>query len=184
MKPTEPFSFGCRIVAEFDDDARAFAQAEAEFVPVKVPPTPGVPMTWGPTLQPPSSPFSEEVAAAAKKIWLKVIRRFTEPVPGKKGRLRVMHSERPNSGSIIVEYGRCLASTGRVGDREGMAQGHELEVTDKLFLTLYRTTRLPPTQHRGYDEDCITPIPWAEIANIRFEVIRPLTEGEQDSKAS
>jgi hypothetical protein len=35
MNSTGPFGVGCRIIAEFDEDASAFADTQAEFVPVR-----------------------------------------------------------------------------------------------------------------------------------------------------
>jgi hypothetical protein len=81
----------------FDEDASSFATGESEFVAVPPEPRPG---------PGPFTPPTEEAAAAARKFWLQIIRRFTEPVAGKKGRVRVTDSSEPAArGEVLVEHG-------------------------------------------------------------------------------
>src|SRR5438105_1529004 len=122
MSANEPATVGCRIVAEFDDDAAAFAAAAPELVPVAAPEGNARPLP---------AALSEETAAAAKKSWLRIIRRFTEPVPGKKRRLRVLDSEEPNRGEIVIEFGRSPGQPARC------LSGYELDAADKLCLSLF-----------------------------------------------
>src|SRR4051812_9840051 len=134
MKPAGPVGVGCLIVGEFDDDASGFGQEAAEFVPVTGRPSTGPHWSPGAGLLPvPLSPFTEAAAAAARKGWLKIVRRFTEPVPGKKKRLRVVGSEPGNRGKIFVEFGGRFLWGGESKSPEKSASGCELEVTDKLF---------------------------------------------------
>jgi hypothetical protein len=170
MEPVPPLSIGGHIIAEFEDDAGAPAQGpgavsvgaatvSAQAMPADVPPA--------------YAPPSEEAAAEARRFWAEVIRRHTEAVPGIEGRLRVLDSAGPNRGVIVVEHVRAEDGAALV-----LRQGCELDVADAFCLTLVdRKGPVPlegaPSSRQGIKES-VTPIPWTEIRNIRFEVIRPL----------
>jgi hypothetical protein len=168
VKSIPASGIGCRIIREFDDDASTFAQAEPEFVRVEAlsakflagPPSPTTPAFLPPT---------PKALAAAKKFWVKIIRRFTESVPAMKGRLRVRDSGAPNRGRIDVAYGRYPATVGN------HRSGHELDVSDKLCLTLFHDEE--PTGRAGdkghWVREVSIPIPWTEIVNIQFAIMRP-----------
>jgi hypothetical protein len=179
VKPDTPVGIGCRIIGEFDDDASGFAEAEPEFVSSQA--------TSGPLLAAPAGtptpaavpPPSAEALAAAKKFWVKVIRRFTEPVPAKKGRLRVRDSGDPNRGSIEV---RCATYRLVVGNDRAR---HELDVSDKQCLTLFQSET--PAREKGeqpWVKELSVPIPWTEIANIQFVVWRSTQGGRRAGKSA
>jgi hypothetical protein len=175
---------GIRIVAQFDDDASNFSEAESEIVPISsrkenttTAPSDGLNCVF--------LASSEEASVAAKRFWLKVIRRHAEPVPDKKGRLRVRDAEEPNRGVVKVEYGRPSAK--RRG-RHKSCSGCELDVTDKTCLTIF--ARDDEDVHRTdgkslrWIKETIIPIPWTELAEIRFEINRPLPELRTQQPAS
>jgi hypothetical protein len=168
VNSTPPFGIGCRIIGEFDDDASGFAVAEPEFVALEAPSTRLLAVPSGATTQVAVAPPSATALAAAKKFWVKVIRRFTEPVSARKGRLRVRDSGEPNRGSIEVRCGGYRLIVGNDRAR------HELDVSDKQCLTLFQNEE--PTQiddEHQWAKELSIPIPWTEIANIQFTVWRP-----------
>jgi hypothetical protein len=170
---TNTDTISCRIIGEFDVDASAFAEGEPEFVTVD---TPAQRWVAGPAGVSAPARFvlpSDEALAAAKKFWLKVICRFTEPVPGNKSRCRVRDSGEPNRGAIEIDCGRYVPAASL---RRDISWGHELDVSDKQCLTIFRHEG--PMCWTG-DEDrrvreLAMPIPWTEIVNIQFEVRRPV----------
>src|SRR5262249_23675993 len=146
-----------------------FASAEAEFVPVGTPPVPRALTAPAAAGECPPSPPTEEAAAAARKFWLKAIRRFTEPVPEKKGRLRVRHSGNARRSAIRVETRRVI-SDGRGVSYPQRVRGDEADVADKLFLLLFAEERDP--DGGGEVTQSTTAIPWTDIGNVSFEVTR------------
>jgi hypothetical protein len=177
MNPTPPHGIGCRLIAEFEDDAGTFTEGEAEFVAVEPPSTRGLAVSAGSRLYIPFIPPTDEALATAKKFWLKVIRRFTESVPGKKGHCAVRDSAEPNQGRIVVEYG-TTCETHVESARRYFAEGYELDFSDKSCLTLFSQEgpdpSLPYSAHQVKDK--IIPIPWSEIVQIQFEVRRPASQ--------
>jgi hypothetical protein len=176
MNPAPSFSTGCRIVAEFDDDASSFADAEPEFVPVEAPPVP----TLATLLQSAFLTTSEEAAVAAKKQWLRVIRRFTKPDPGTKRHLRLPDSEEPEGSQVEVEYGR-----GAVGERPLCQAGSRVDASDKFFLVLYRTEAV--AGRSGEDGSWVTEkaihIPWTEIICLGVSVRRRIDTKQKSGTA-
>jgi hypothetical protein len=168
MKPVPSLSIGGHIIAEFEDDAGAApaaGTARAQTVSAEAV-----------QLDAACAPPGEDPAAAARRFWVEVIRRHTEDVPGSAGRLRVRDSSEPNRGVIVVE---------QAGDA-APRQGCELDVADALCLTLVDREGPVPLEvadssRQGIKESA-TPIPWAEIRNIRFEVIRPLDPGAKPAE--
>lgn len=163
---TSPSStVGCPIIAEFEDDASKCTPVEPEYVslPVAGPEAAGQPLF---------APPRAEAAAAAKKFWLKILRRFTESVPGKKGRLRVADAAAPDEGRIVVECGRPLVGRDREGGELGARAGDEVDFADKYYLVLFgrRLLVLPDGQARLAESS--TPVLWTDVVNIRFEVER------------
>jgi hypothetical protein len=168
MEPDPTISISGRILAEFVDDAKDCMPTEAEFVPVPIVPRPATQVLSRPGLQDAFSPPIEEAATAAKKFWLKIIRRFTEPVPGKKGRLRARDSAEPNRGRITIECARRSAVK--------LFSGSELDISDKLCVTLFVNDKpVPSSGHGGgqrWVRESAIPVPWTEVVNIRFKVDR------------
>jgi hypothetical protein len=164
MKPVPPLSIGGHIIAEFEDDAGA-APAESAAGAARALTVSAEAVQLDAACAPPG----EDPAAAARQFWIEVIRRHTEEVPESAGRLRVRDSAEPNRGVIVVEQAGIAAA---------LRQGCELDVADALCLTL--VDREGPVPLEGADssrqgiKESATPIPWVEIRNIRFEVIRPL----------
>jgi hypothetical protein len=155
VTPTPPFGIGCRILAEFDDDASACAEAEAEFVPVQP--------THGKLAAVAFSPPAERLIA--KELWLKVIQQYTEPVPGDGNRLQVRDSGQPKSGSIEVRYGI---------DTHHHASATVLDVTGDRCLVLLR---IDSREDAGRGKVKVTngylSIPWNEIVELQFHVYEP-----------
>jgi hypothetical protein len=159
---------------EFEDDAGAFVAAETESV--RLPPVvarlPVSDKAAGDVALP-----SPQQASAAKKVWVPIIRRCTEPVPGAKSHLRPRNAGAPNRGRILIEYER---SSGR-----GQLSGCELDISDKLFLLLL--SRDEPRQNIADGAgalDAATPILWTEIVSVRFETERPLAPTASNAQAS
>ena len=124
----------------------------------------------------PLLPSSGE-AATAKKAWLPIIRRCTEAVSERKGHLRPSDAASPNRGRIHVEYQSAY--------RFGKLSGYELDISDKMCLLLL--SRDEPERNGAAKNGVIessTPILWTEIANIRFEVERPLLSTPHSANAS
>jgi hypothetical protein len=177
MEPVPPLSIGGHIIAEFEDDAGA------------APPQPAPENARALTVSAEAmqvdaacAPPSEDANAAARRFWVEVIRRHTEAVPGSENRLRVRDSAEPNRGLIIVEHVRA-----EDGAMLMLRQGCELDMADTFCLTL--VDREGPIRLEGSlscrqgIKESTTPIPWTEIRNIRFEVIRPLDPGLDTGKA-
>src|SRR5262249_50915200 len=105
MEPVPPLSIGGHIIAEFEDDAAghephsAPAAGTGQGGAAAIPPVPV-------DANPPPAPPSEGAAVAAKRFWMEVIGRHTEPIPGSETRLRVRGSAEPNRGVIVVEHGQ------------------------------------------------------------------------------
>jgi hypothetical protein len=172
LDPSLAPTIGCRIIAEFDDDAGAFASAEPEYVPLPkaagAMPGPAPEAAAAPAFSPPS----RAAASAAKKCWLKVLHRFTKHVPEKKNRLRLPDAE-PGAGRILVE---CSLPASRSGAESRTWAGDEVDVADKDYLVLFgrrAVDRRPedPGSHLRIAESSI-PVLWTDIVNIRFEVER------------
>jgi hypothetical protein len=164
MEPVPPLSIGGHIIAEFEDDAGAappqHAPESARALTVSAEAV---------QVDAACAPPNEDASAAARRFWVEVIRRHTEAVPGSESRLRVLDSAEPNRGLIVVE---------QAGTAAVQRQGCELDVADALCLTLVDREGPVPLEgvassRQGIKESA-TPIPWTEIRNIRFEVIRPL----------
>lgn len=157
MTPTPPFGVGCRIIAEFDDDASACAEAEAEFVPVQSPHGKLTAVAFPPPV--------ERAFATAKELWLKVIQQYTEPIPEDGNRLQVRGSGEPKAGSIEVRYGI---------DTHHHASATVLDVTGDRSLVLLRIDSREDTGRgtvkvtNGY-----LSIPWNEIVELQFHVYEP-----------
>jgi hypothetical protein len=120
---------------------------------------------------------SPEQAAAAKKAWLPIIRRCTETVSERRGHLRPSDATQPNRGRIHIQYER------RHG--YGTVSGYEIDISDKMCLLLF--SRDEPERSGATKNGVIessTPILWTEIANIRFEVERPLLSTPHSANAS
>jgi hypothetical protein len=85
--------------------------------------------------------------------------------------------EEPDRGEITVECGGAFPGLPRL-ERSGRGEfrGDELDVADKLCLTLFARSQ----PHRPADdpagrvrvEEVIFPIPWTEIVHIHFSVRR------------
>src|SRR3954451_2811767 len=72
--------------------------------------------------------------ATAKKAWLRVLARFTEPVPGQEGRIRVrVNAAQGESGAISIER----RAEGAAGSRYREYAGAELDVGDELVLIVF-----------------------------------------------
>src|SRR5258707_1015073 len=100
MEPNHAASVSGRIVAEFQDDASQFLSGEPEFVPSLAPSAPMNSVAlkaWS------LAPCFYEIAALAKKAWMRVISRFTEPVQGDGSRVRVRVNTESESGKVCVE---------------------------------------------------------------------------------
>jgi hypothetical protein len=151
VEPTTSVSLGCRIVAEFDE-TNILPDSEEEFVPLPVRPHDRFLL------------YSADAAATARTFWLKVIRRYTERVPGKRNHLRVRDVAAEADGRIIVEHG--------VEHRSSKA-GSELDVSDKLCLTLFDTNESRSSSGEETRTTHTIPIPWTEILNVRFEITSP-----------
>ena len=186
MNSTPPSAIGCRIVGEFDDDARDFA--EAEFVPpdaLLARPSDAPSLVAG---RPAFLPPSEEALAAARQFWLKVIRRFTEPVPGRKRYVRVRDSGVPNRGRIEVDCGRGWAGLSDLDASRlprNHLSAHELDVSDKLCLVLFRRDEPSPgdADNDAWVSEVSIPVPWTEVVRLRFEVQRP-AQPDQTARAT
>jgi hypothetical protein len=153
VTPTPPFGIGCRVIAEFDDDASACAGDEAEFVPVQ--------SAQGP---PPAFAFSQrtEGLLAAKELWLKVIQQHTEPVPGDGGRLQVRGSGKATSGSIEVRYGV---------DTHYHASAPIMDAAGDRSLVLFRAdSQEGPGRGQVRVTKGVLSIPWNEIVELQFHV--------------
>ncbi len=169
MEPPPTIGVGCRIIAEFEDDASAVTTAEPEFVPVNALPFPVIlvparansPLT----LFPPS-----EEATTARTSWLRIVQRFTEPVPENEGRLRVLGSEGPRHPSLSIGL------RGRTnGEKPCAYVGTEVDVTDKQILLLFHKVGDESNEPRWRT----TAIPWTEISNIQFEGDRAVEPKQQ-----
>jgi hypothetical protein len=171
MDSNPPSDISCKIIGEFEDDAREFTAGEPEYVPVQSPANCGFTARSGEVSQATFHIPSEEALASAKKFWLKIIRRFTEPVPAKKGHVRVRESGEPNLGDIVVMHG-AAATEGR-----GRCCGDELDTSDPLCLAVFRRREVNYAGEGPRLEESSFPIPWTEIVNITFEVRRPVTLG-------
>jgi hypothetical protein len=162
-------------IVHFVDDASGFLDRDPEFAALMPLPAPASMPYWDRTVQPTFVPPTAKAAAAAKKFWLPIIRRYAEPIPGKKGRLRVCAAGECNHGLIVVEDGGCGAfpHTFQRANRPCFS-GSEIEVSDKLFLTLFHTEDLAPnsTEAAGAKRirESIMPVPWTSIVNMRFEL--------------
>src|SRR5437016_28801 len=151
------------MIAEFEDDARAVATTEPEFVPVNGVPLPaGFVSAWANSQSAVFPPFTE-ATTAARASWLRIVQRFTEPVPENESRLRVRGSEGSRSPSIWVGLRGSVN-----GERASAHAGTEVDVTDKQFLLLF--SKVDSDNH----EPCCrtTAIPWTEISSIQFEPSR------------
>jgi hypothetical protein len=189
MNEEQSVSLSCRLVGEFDEDARQYAPVEPEFVPVSELPAPGEFLLFPHTRPRFEFPPSDEVSRKAREFWRKVIRRFTEPVPGKKNRFRVKNVAPEQNGSVVIE------SQGPHATLNGVAgtlvypvrtfSGEELEVSDKLCLVLFDTSELAGSEGTAERiRETVIPLPWSEIVNVRFEVTREVeAKGTSEQKA-
>jgi hypothetical protein len=143
-------TISCRELQVFTEDASPFAGAEAEFVPVPLP------QRSGTVLHTPMRP-TEEDKTAARDCWLKVIRRFTKAVPGKKNGLRVRDGVTSQPAVVIRRAQPYSGSIGLGGD--------ELDVTDKTYLVLFATE----TDTNG-TRIVSSAVPWFEIESITFRL--------------
>ncbi len=158
------------MIAEFDDDASHFASAEPEYVPL---PTASIPTHLQPGGAGPAfSPPSPAAAAAARKFWLKVLHRFTEPVPGTKGHLRLPRTDPTEEPRILIECAP-LVSRGCNGGGSRTWVGREVRVDDKGYLLLFgeRVLDRRPGDPDGHLRVAAfsAPVLWTDIINIRFE---------------
>jgi hypothetical protein len=168
MEQQHAASVSGRLVAEFQDDAR---QPLAAAEPVPSAPTDTGGMSAG-SLAPRAVP-TQEAAALAKTAWLRVIRRFTEPVPGEQSRVRVQAEG--EAGRVSVE---CR------GGPEGQPSwrtfsGSELDVGDDFFLTIFLQEESRASQQHGVASEHSFTIPWTEIACLHFERSRRVEPDRQ-----
>jgi hypothetical protein len=159
---TDSGTVSCDTLIEFDE--LNVVGTEAEFA-VR-PPAPSGPTLANGQLVPGARPSAKDVAAA-KKMWLPIIRRCTEPVSGNKGRLRPVEAESPTQGRIVIDYQR--------GPRYGQYRGSEVDISDKMFLLLFDRE---PAGPKSVIESTI-PVLWTDIINIRFEIERPMPEPQE-----
>src|SRR5947208_2154618 len=107
-------------------------------------------------------------AATAKKAWLRVLARFTEPVPGQEGRIRVrVNAAQAESGVISVERRGDVAA----GSRYREYTGQELDVGDDLFLIVFSESA-PTTEQPDRVCEYAHTIFWTEIASIHVQRTR------------
>jgi hypothetical protein len=149
VEPEPVETLSCDTLTVFEDDARSYARTEPEFVPPFRAIEPAYPFT----------PPTKEAAAAARRFWLTVIRRFTEPVPEHRGRVRVKGSGDPEGGEFILQHGMGRTPRERSAVPPQATTGGELDVAHTLYLTVYRAI------DGGVE---FSPIPWTELVQIRF----------------
>jgi hypothetical protein len=107
----------------------------------------------------------------AREFWMDMIRHYTEPGPG--GRLRVRGADDPNRGRVVVEHNQAVRGAAPL---VATRHGSELDVSGERCLALIRWEG-PLTPDGGAGEgitESITPIPWTDILNVRFEIFRPV----------
>jgi hypothetical protein len=107
-----------------------------------------------------------------------VLRRFTQAVPGKKGRLQGKGSDDAHCRRVIVETGESV-SLGQGGDVFPQRRCYvalEVDVQDRFYLALFNQSGPdqcgddPVGQFRITEST--TPVLWTEIARISFEAQR------------
>lgn len=111
----------------------------------------------------------------AREFWMDVIRHYTEPLPGSGGgRLRVRGTDDPNRGRVVVEHNQAVRGAAPL---VATRHGSELDVSDERCLALIRWEGPLTPDGGGAGQgitESITPIPWTDILNVRFEIFRPV----------
>jgi hypothetical protein len=177
MNPENIETISCKIIAEFEEDASGFVEDLDSLSEQEPSETSAASLALG---QQGLFPPSKEAAAAARKFWLQIIRRFTEHSPGKKNRLQVKGATAPNHAKIIIEAGRHWYSMGGLTGTSALPgrsySGAELEISDKWCVVLAGQEEDKNCQGESNKMDEITetliPVPWTDIVNLRFELTR------------
>jgi hypothetical protein len=176
---SSPGTISCRELHVFEEDASGFATAEPEYAAGfspnnKVRAEPAIVRILSPVAP------SGEAIAAARKCWLKVIQRFTEPVPGKKKHRRVI------GGSIGIQHVavRLAYPLGRAAGQNGTCLGasnifgDELDCGDKSYLVICRTET-----DAGSSRMVASAVAWVEIAQVIFPLSQRIgSEAQADEK--
>ena len=173
----ESEALGCRIIAEFEDDAAHCFPNGAAAAPVTSAQVEPRIQDYGlaaPTRETTGDAVSS--AAARKKLWLKAIHRLTQPVPGKRHGLRVPHFEDPEQARISIESCcRCSDSRASAIVRSSFT-AYEVDIADKQFLVLFDNQRQAPDAVDPMAPQRVretsTYVQWTEIVHIRSEVLR------------
>jgi hypothetical protein len=172
---------GDEELQRFHEDASGFLRRQPpQSFPVPVVPappgiysrgTPGVYFAF------PSVAVPLADTAAARKRWLDVLERFTEPVPGQEGWFQIRGSQEFGSGLLVVEYGALpepLSPASESRRRKPVTFGSQFDPGNSFCLILrgqggLRQFEELPERYRQ-SADCITLIPWTEIVSLHLAV--------------
>jgi hypothetical protein len=151
-------SFGCRIIAEFEDDAQNLgnAAAIAPITNLPVSTTPGSPLR-----------FSKRVLSSAKKFWWPIIQRFTEPVPGRIGEYRVRGVTKTDDGVICIACHRGSSS-------DHLSRGQKVDTSDPKCIFLFEESEENWAERGRVLSSSVIGIPWVDILTITFRTRRSL----------